>query len=281
MTTHRALWITLGIAGSAATGALGAAVFVALGVYDVAASTPHTQPVHDFLKTVMRQSVRRHAAAVEPPLGLDAPALLMRGAACFDAHCVACHGAPGVAPSSFGLGLQPLPPPLVDSASHWTTSELYWITRRGIKMTAMPAWEYRLDEAQLWAVVALLQHLPALSPADWQGLRERSAPLACERIEPPVAAEPSARRGRRALEQHGCASCHVIDGITGSQTAMAPPLSGFARRERLPGGGPNTHEQRVRWLLEPQALDPGTAMPDLGLAEQDARDIAAYLATLR
>jgi cytochrome c1 len=36
----------------------------------------------------------------------------------------------------------------------------------------------------------------------------------------------------------------------------------------------------VRWLQAPQKLKPGSAMPDLGLSERDARDIAAYLETL-
>jgi len=281
MKTHRGLWFVLGVVGGAAAGAVGTVVFVASGFYDVAASTPHTQPVFSFLKTVMRRSVRQHAAGIEAPHGFDAPAQLLRGAACFEAHCVDCHGAPGRAPAAFGLGLQPLPPPLVDAARHWSAGELYWITRGGIKMTAMPAWEYRLDEDQLWALVALMQQLPQMAPGDWRAWRERAAPLACERAETAVVQLPDARRGQRALEQHGCASCHAIDGITGDASPVGPPLSGFARRERLPGGGPNTHEQRVRWLLDPSALHPGTAMPDLGLAEQDARDIAAFLATQR
>lgn len=277
----RLAWaIALGVAGSVAVAAVGGALFVASGVYDVAASTQHTQPVFSFLKTVMRQSVRFHARSVEAPAAPAVADPLLRGAACLRAHCVACHGAPGEAPAGFSLGLQPLPPPLVDVAHAWSPAELYWITRKGLKMTAMPAWEWRIDEPDLWALVALMEQLPSMTPADWRGLSERAAALRCERGEPAAPLAPSVERGRKAMQQFGCAGCHVIDGVTGGRASVGPPLSGHARRERLPGGLPNTHEQLVRWLRDPRALDPATAMPDLGLGEQDARDIAAYLATL-
>ena len=40
-------------------------------------------------------------------------------------------------------------------------------------------------------------------------------------------------------------------------------------------------ENMIRWLIDPQAVEPGTAMPNLGMSEADARHIAAYLYTLR
>ena len=43
----------------------------------------------------------------------------------------------------------------------------------------------------------------------------------------------------------------------------------------------NTPANLVRWIREPQAVVPGNAMPDMGVSEADARDIAAYLYTLR
>jgi cytochrome c1 len=36
----------------------------------------------------------------------------------------------------------------------------------------------------------------------------------------------------------------------------------------------------VRWLMHPQQVLPGTQMPDLGLTDDQARKIAAYLHTL-
>jgi mono/diheme cytochrome c family protein len=151
---------------------LGTAVVVRGGLYDVAATTPHTRWVYELLETTAQSSVRRRARAiVEPPL--DSPALLERGALCFARHCVGCHGAPGLAPAAAGLGMQPAPGPLVDAAARWRARELYWITRHGIRMTGMPAWGHRLPEQDLWALTAYLVRLPEWSPARWRSLQAR------------------------------------------------------------------------------------------------------------
>jgi cytochrome c1 len=55
----------------------------------------------------------------------------------------------------------------------------------------------------------------------------------------------------------------------------------MGRRSLIAGRLANTPENMALWLLQTQQVKPGTAMPQLGLAEQDARDIASYLATLR
>jgi cytochrome c1 len=47
------------------------------------------------------------------------------------------------------------------------------------------------------------------------------------------------------------------------------------------GEVPNTPRFMVRWIENPQAIEPGTAMPNLGVSDAQARDIAAYLYTLR
>ena len=37
----------------------------------------------------------------------------------------------------------------------------------------------------------------------------------------------------------------------------------------------------IRWIQRPQDVDPKNVMPNMGVTDQDARDIAAYLYTLR
>ena len=88
-------------------------------------------------------------------------------------------------------------------------------------------------------------------------------------------------RGEGAIAAHGCGSCHIIPGIPGAQGLVGPPLTGFARRKYIAGALPNTPDNLVAWLRDPQALEPGTIMPTLDLTEAEARDLAAYLATLR
>jgi cytochrome c1 len=86
-------------------------------------------------------------------------------------------------------------------------------------------------------------------------------------------------RGRAAVARYGCGGCHVIPGIPGAQGRVGPPLTEFGERAYVAGRLPNAPEALVRWIRDPQAVSPGTAMPDLGVTEPHARDIAAYLYT--
>ena len=86
-----------------------------------------------------------------------------------------------------------------------------------------------------------------------------------------------AEAGHQAFHQFGCTSCHVIPGLVGADTHVGPPLTDMAQRKFLAGVLPNTPANLVRWLREPQTIAPGSAMPNLGVSEQDALDMAAYL----
>ncbi|HEY8611391.1 MAG TPA: c-type cytochrome [Roseomonas sp.] len=88
-------------------------------------------------------------------------------------------------------------------------------------------------------------------------------------------------RGQSLALQFGCGSCHIIPGVRGADRRVGPSLDGIAGQVYLAGVLTNTAENMVRWIEDPQAVDPKTAMPRTGAAGQDARDIAAYLYTLR
>ena len=83
--------------------------------------------------------------------------------------------------------------------------------------------------------------------------------------------------GRRAIESHGCTSCHAIAGLDAPEARVGPPLHDLAERRYIAGDEPNTLDVLMRWLQDPASVEPGTVMPDVGLTEQEARDIAAYL----
>jgi cytochrome c2 len=87
-------------------------------------------------------------------------------------------------------------------------------------------------------------------------------------------------RGRQLIADYGCVACHTIEGINGPGSRVGPPLKNLALRGYVGGVLPNTPDNLVRWLQNPPAIDPLTAMPDMGLSVADARDIAAYLLTL-
>jgi cytochrome c2 len=90
-----------------------------------------------------------------------------------------------------------------------------------------------------------------------------------------------ARAGAREAARIGCGACHVIPGITGANGLVGPPLNQIGRRVYLAGLLRNTPDNMVLWLKEPQRIVPGNAMPNMGLTERQARDITAYLYTLR
>lgn len=85
----------------------------------------------------------------------------------------------------------------------------------------------------------------------------------------------------KAMRDYGCSSCHTIPGVRGAHSLVGPPLTAFAHRRFIGGRVPNSPETLVHWIRNPQSLKPGTAMPNLGVSEQDALNMAAYLYTLR
>lgn len=146
-------------------------LFIYFGVYDVAATSEHSTPVYWLLHTAMTQSVRWRAAGIKPPPISDAR-MSERGAILYRDHCARCHGAPGVPPGDFALGLEPAPTNLAEAARRWKPAEIYWTVKHGVKMTGMPSWDARLSEADLWSVVAFVMRLPTLSPTDYRSLAE-------------------------------------------------------------------------------------------------------------
>ena len=88
-------------------------------------------------------------------------------------------------------------------------------------------------------------------------------------------------QGQRLMAQYQCTACHAVPEVPGAAGNAGPPLELFGRRSYIAGGIPNTPPNLARWLDNPQAVKPGTAMPDLGVSPAEARHMAAYLLTLR
>lgn len=89
-----------------------------------------------------------------------------------------------------------------------------------------------------------------------------------------------AREGAELIDDLGCGTCHSIPGIKRADGLVGPPLDRMGRRIFIAGRLRNSPANMVTWLRNPQAIEPGTAMPDLGLSEQQARAITAYLHSL-
>jgi cytochrome c1 len=87
--------------------------------------------------------------------------------------------------------------------------------------------------------------------------------------------------GRQVIADVGCGVCHRIPGVAGARGTVGPTLQHFARRTYIGGNVPNRPDALMRWVVDAPALAPGTAMPPMPLSHAQARDIVAYLYTLR
>jgi cytochrome c len=97
--------------------------------------------------------------------------------------------------------------------------------------------------------------------------------------EPNTGGNPA--RGRELIRTFGCGSCHSIPGIKDARATVAPPLDKVLERVYIGGVVNNNAQNLERWILDPRALNPKTAMPKVGATPEQARDIAAYLYSRR
>lgn len=140
--------------------------FVWSGVYNVAADTPHWDMTQSLLTVIRNRSITVHSRAINVP-NLDDPQLVAMGAGHYSEMCTGCHLAPGMDGSELREGLYPKPPVLYKTGIK-DPARAFWIIKHGIKMTAMPAWGTSHSDHAIWAIVAFLKKLPALSPEQYK-----------------------------------------------------------------------------------------------------------------
>lgn len=87
------------------------------------------------------------------------------------------------------------------------------------------------------------------------------------------------RRGEAMFIQYGCGSCHALSSVRDATGMVGPPLDGVAVREIIGGHLANNPANMEHWIQDPQHVSPGTAMPNLAVGKEDARDITAFLYT--
>lgn len=146
------------------------AIFIFSGAYNVSTSNHDSAFINWWLSRGAIRSVRHHAAGITAP-PLDNPAMIQEGFKHFDEMCVQCHGAPGKEPDEIAKGLWPAAPDLSMSSDRWTAAEIFWITKYGIKFSAMPGWGATHDDKKLWAITAFVEKLPKLSAADYKQMQ--------------------------------------------------------------------------------------------------------------
>jgi mono/diheme cytochrome c family protein len=151
--------------------ALGAALFVESGFYDIGADDHHTQAVLALITQLRDRSIDARLGSIQPQLA-PTPAMIKAGAERYAALCAGCHLAPGLPKSDVRAGLYPHPPNLAQEDMQ-ESRRAFWVIKHGIKMSAMPAWGKTLDDEAIWDVVAFVRKMPNLTPEDYRQLAQR------------------------------------------------------------------------------------------------------------
>jgi cytochrome c len=89
------------------------------------------------------------------------------------------------------------------------------------------------------------------------------------------------QRGADLISTYGCGGCHDIPGVPNANGNIGPPLHRIGTRAYIAGFLHNSPENMAFWIQEPQKVLPGNAMPQMDISQNDARDIAAFLYTLK
>lgn len=122
-------------------------------------------------------SIKHHAGEISEISNLSDSSLVKTGFNHYNEMCVGCHGAPGIDRNEVAEGLYPRPPKLLKSAKEWKSTELFWIIKNGIKMTGMPGFGVSHPDDKIWAIVAFMEKLPDMSPAQYKSMENKLKPM--------------------------------------------------------------------------------------------------------
>lgn len=158
-------WFVCGVIATLVVLALGVGAFVTSGTYGIGADQPHLPMTLSLINALRDKSTEAAGKQVTVP-ARDSPTGIADGAALYDARCTGCHLAPGEAATGLSTGLYPQPPNLAEDGVN-NPGEAFWIIKHGIKLTAMPAWGKTQTDADIWNLVAFLQRVPKMTPAQY------------------------------------------------------------------------------------------------------------------
>ncbi|MFK4134759.1 c-type cytochrome [Pseudomonas luteola] len=249
-----------------AASVIGGLLYAWLGLASVSARSGHWPITQWFLHMAMRNAVDTQSVNVKPPLSLNDPKLILKGAGHYETGCSPCHASPGKEQSLIVKQMTPKPPILAPRIKEWKPEELFWIVKNGIKFSAMPAWPAPERDDEIWAVVAFLQRLPELSS-------ERYNQLAVG----PGSLRQSKQTGQlNALAEPlgpalaNCARCHGTNGQGRGDSAI-PRLAGQREQYLLASLQAYAKGKRKSGIMQLVAA---------GLDDQTMRDLARHYATL-
>ncbi len=205
-------------------GAAAFALFAWSGAYNFAADVPHTAAVGSLLETMRERSIETRAQGVQMP-DLADPKRIAQGSGNYDAMCVGCHLAPGMAESELSKGLYPAPPNL--SKEKIEPNRAFWVIKHGIKASGMPAWGKSMSDEYVWNMAAFLQALPGLDEGKYKTMVASSSG---HHHDHGAAHDEDADDHKEATDKAGAGHAHDVP----------EPASGAAKSARS-GGEAHTH----------------------------------------
>jgi cytochrome c553 len=208
-------------AGALGAAALAAILIMATGIYDIGASKPHFAVTYWLLDFAKRRSIETQSLMIRAPK-LDDRGMITLGAAHYLGGCAQCHGAPGLPRNPVASSMLPQPADLVRVAPTWTSAQLFWIVRNGLKYTGMPAWPDVTREDEVWALVAFLRTLPTITQQQYARLSAGGL------ASPQRSGREIAEFGAEAEALSRCGRCHDPPAPEAA-SALVPRLAGQSR----------------------------------------------------
>ena len=103
----------------------------------------------------------------------DSPKAIAEGLEHFADHCAVCHANDGSGDTEMGKGLYPRVPDMrLAATQNLTDGEIAYIIENGVRLTGMPAWGSEHGEESNWNLVRFIRHLPKLTDAEIQHMKE-------------------------------------------------------------------------------------------------------------
>jgi mono/diheme cytochrome c family protein len=179
---------------SAVVAAVGGAVFIYSGIFNIAADDPHWGVTYRVLELARNRSIAVRASNLVVP-NLQDTKRISSGAGNYNSMCASCHLAPGMDETELSLGLNPTPPNY-KLMTEFEPKAAFWAIKHGIKMTGMPAWGKSMQDEYIWGMVAFLQKLPAMSAMEYEEI---------------IRTSPGHQHGGGETTQHGKHSVNASD----------------------------------------------------------------------